>query len=192
MKKRIMNKELRIKNKKESIIHNSLFVIHDSGPKGFTFIELLLYISVVTILLSALIPFAWNVIEGQVKVATEQEVYSQARYVAERIKQEIRNANSINSVAAASIDLNTTNNTTTVIDLSGSKARIKYGVAGVPVNLNSDDTNISALSFTNYTSGDAKTKHIGFTFTINNNSSSIRQEYQETLDIRSSAEIRSN
>src|SRR4051812_5118004 len=54
---------------------------------GFTLIELILYIVLLTMMLTTLIPFAWNVIEGGVKVSVEQEVYSQARYVSERIKK---------------------------------------------------------------------------------------------------------
>ncbi len=76
--------------------------------KGFTFIELILYVAIVAIMMTALIPFAWNAIEGGVKSATEQEVFSQARYVSERIKYEVRNASSINSVTATQISLATT------------------------------------------------------------------------------------
>lgn len=161
--------------------------------RGFTFIELILYISIVTIMLTAIIPFAWNVIEGGAKSSVEQEVFSQARYVSERLKYEIRNANSINSVNSPinTIDLNTPTNATTVIDLSGGKIRIKYGVA-TAIPLNSDDTTASSLTFTNYTSGDNKTKHIGFTFTIASNYSGARQEFKETITLRSSAEVRSN
>jgi hypothetical protein len=79
----------------------------------------------------------------------------------------------------------------TIIDLSGGKVRIKLGAAAT-VDLNSADTTISSLVFTNYTSADNKAKHIGFTFTISDNLPATRQEYQETIDIRSSAELRSN
>lgn len=160
---------------------------------GFTLIELILYIAIVTIMMSALVPFTWGILGNSIKSTTEQEVYTQARYVSERIKQEIRNANGINSVnsPAGTIDLDTATNAITVIDLSGGKVRIKYGV-GAAIPLNSTDTTISALTFTNNTSGDNKTKNISFSFTIADNYSSTRQEYIETLDIRSSAEVRSN
>lgn len=165
-----------------------------SFQKGFTLIELILYIAIVTIMMSALVPFTWGILGNSIKSSTEQEVYTQARYVSERIKQEIRNANGINSVNSpeGTIDLNTTTNATTVIDLSGGKIRIKYGAAGTPNPLNSTDTTISALTFTNNTSVDSKTKNISFSFTIADNYSSTRQEYIETLNIQSSAEVRSN
>jgi type II secretory pathway pseudopilin PulG len=160
---------------------------------GFTLIELLLYITIVSFMVVTLIPLAWNVIEGQAKVAVEEEVYANGRNVSQRIKQEIRNATGINSVTATSISLAVSDGSKnpTIIDLSGGKVRIKWGAA-TAVNLNSDDTVVSGLTFTDYTSVDNKTKHIGFVFTISDNLSATRQEYQESVAFRSSAEMRSN
>ncbi len=162
-----------------------------STPKGFTFIELILYISIVTIMLTAIVPFGWNIIINSKKNTVEQEVFSQARYISERLKYEIRNANDINNVASDSVSLNTSLDPVTVIDLSNGKIRIKYG-AQEAINLNSDDTNVSGLIFTDYTSSDSKTKHVEFNFTVTSNYISQRQEYKETTTIKSSAELRSN
>ncbi|MBI2019932.1 type II secretion system protein [Candidatus Daviesbacteria bacterium] len=161
--------------------------------KGFTFIEIILYVVIVSIMMAALIPFAWDVIGGASKSGAQQEVFSQARFVSERIKYEIRNASGITSVGASSISLtNFSPDTTTVIDLSGGKIRINKNGAGA-VNLNSDDTNVTNLTFTNYTSGDNKTKHIQFSFTIDDNYGSSRQEYDVPVQtIQGSAEVRSN
>lgn len=164
-----------------------------NNNRGFTFIELLLYISIVTIMLSAIIPFAWNIIGSSTKSSTEQEVFSQARYVSERLKYEIRRASGITSVGATSISLtNFSPDTTTVIDLSANKARINKNGTG-PVNLNSNDTNVTSLAFTDYTSADNKTKNIQFSFTMDDTGASTRKEYQvPAVTIESSAEVRSN
>ena len=165
-----------------------------SLERGFTLIELIIYIAIVAIILTSLIPFAWNVIEGGAKSATEQEVFANARYVSERIKYEIRNASGINSVSATSISLSETSGAVnpTVIDLSSSNIRITQG-AGSPINLNSSNTTISGLTFTNYTSGDNKTKNIQFTFTVNASfNGSARQEFTESTTIEGDAEVRSN
>ena len=160
---------------------------------GFTFVELILYIAIVTIMLSALVPFAWNIIGAASKSNTEQEVFSQARFVSERIKYEIRSATGINSVAATSISLVTLVPATnpTVIDFAGGNIRVKQGV-GVVVVMNSPDVVISGLTFTNNTSGDNKTKNISYVFTLSANYGSTRQEFVETTTIRSSAEVRTN
>ncbi|HZE87877.1 MAG TPA: hypothetical protein VE090_06795 [Methylomirabilota bacterium] len=164
------------------------------NQQGFTYIELVLYSSIVVIILSALIPFAWNVIEGGAKSATEQEVFSNTRAISERIKYEIRNASGINSVAATQISLVTPFASTnpTIIALSGGNITLKQG-AGSAVNLNANTASISALTFTNYTSADNKTKHIAFNFTlIASSSGSTRQEFNEVASVEASAEIRSN
>lgn len=160
---------------------------------GFTLIELILYMAIITIVLGALIPFAWDIIGGSVKSSAEQEVSSQGRYVSERIKLEIRDASGITSVAAGTISLtNFSPDTTTVIDLSGGKIRVNKNGSGA-INLNSDDTSVTALTFTNYTSADNKTKNIQFNFTIDDNYGSSRQEYQvPPITVQSSAELRSN
>ncbi|MEK7573854.1 MAG: prepilin-type N-terminal cleavage/methylation domain-containing protein [Patescibacteria group bacterium] len=168
-----------------------------NSHKGFTLIELILYISILTTILSAIVPFAWSAIQTGVKSAVGQEVNTNARYISERIKYEIRNANSITSItntscSVNSIELNTTNNAITVIDISGGKIRIRYGALGTPVNLNSDNTSVSCLTFTDYTSGDAKTKHIQFTINIAASFAAARQEYQDSIVVEGSAEVRSN
>lgn len=161
---------------------------------GFTLIEVILYTAIVSIFLTALIPFAWDVIGGGVKSSAQQEVSSQARFVSERIKYEIRNSTGINSVSATSISLSSSvaANNPTIIDLLGGNIRIKLG-ASSEVNLNSPDTKITSLTFTNYSSTENDTKHIQFTFTIDDNFASSRQEFDvPSYTVESSAEIRSN
>lgn len=163
--------------------------------RGFTFIELILYVAILTTMLVALIPFAWNIIGGGVKSATQQEVFSNARYISERLKYEIRNATGINSVSTTQISLSTATPATnpTVIGLSGENLTITQGASSA-VNINSANTTISSLTFTNYTSGDTKTKHIQFVFTLNANypAAGTRQEFNETTTVEGSAEVRSN
>jgi len=174
---------------------NSKFRIYNlEFSDGFTFIEIILYVSIVSIVLAALVPVAWNVIGGSAKSSAQQEVFSQTRFISEKIKYEIRNADSINSVAATSLSLDPpgTANDPTIIDLSGGKLRIKLGAASA-VDLNSTDTTITSLTFTDYTSADTKTKHVQFVFTIDDNFGSTRQEYDVPAQtIEGSAELRSN
>lgn len=155
--------------------------------KGFTLIELILYVAVVTIMLTALIPLSGNILSLGTKSTTEQELSSNARYVSERIKYEIRRAGGITPpVTATSITLTNLPSGTTTIDLSAGKIRINN------IALNSDDTTVSSLTFTDYSSTDNKTKHIQFTFTMTDNLSSARQEYLNSVNIEGSAELRTN
>jgi type II secretory pathway pseudopilin PulG len=163
--------------------------------KGFTFIELLIYISIVTMMMVTLIPFAWNIIGSGAKSATQQEVIANARYMSERLKYEIRNASGIASVSANRISLVSSNSATnpTVIALSGGNLTIAFA-SGSAVNLNSQKASVSALTFTNYTSTNSATKHIQFVFTVNANypGAGQRQEYKTSTTIEGSAEVRSN
>jgi Tfp pilus assembly protein FimT len=165
--------------------------IHD----GFTLMELVLYIGIVTILLSAVIPFAWNIIEGGVKSATGQEIFTQGQYVSNRITYEIRNASDINSISPTQISLATATPSTnpTIISLNAGVINMQQGAAS-PIALNSVNTTIQSLAFTNYSSSDNKTKNIQFVFTIAAKypGAGSRQEYNGSVTMEGSAEVRNN
>lgn len=176
------------------MMHKQRLLYSKANQQGFTLIELILYVAIVTIMLSALTPMALNVIKGGVQSSTQQELYSQARYVSERIKYEIRNANGINSLTATAISLAKTDAAVnpTVIFLTSGKITITQGVSAA-VNLNSNDTTITSITFTDYTSSNNKTKNIGFVFTIDDAYGSSQTEFQApALTIQSSGEVRSN
>ena len=166
--------------------------------KGFTFLELLVYIAVISIVVVSMSQLAWEAMGAGVKNSTLQEVHSNARYVSERILYQIRNANGLNagsstfgsSPGVLSLVQSAPNNPT-IIDLSGGFIRLKLG-ASAAVNLNSNDTQVTNLVFTNYTSADGTTEHIGYEFTMRYDYSGSRSEYDETVTVRGSAEIRSN
>lgn len=157
---------------------------------GFTLIEIILYIGIIAIVFSAIVPFALTVIGNGSKSAVQQEVYGNARFISEKIKYEVRRASGITTVSASSISLtNFSPDSTTVIDLSAGKVRINKNGAGA-INLSADGVTVSDLTFTNNTSADNKTKNISFTLTVA--TSGVREEYQSTISLRGSAEVRSN
>ncbi len=169
--------------------------------EGFTLIELILYVSIVTIILTSLIPFAWNIIEDGAKSSTQQEVSTAGRYVSERVKYEIRNAAGIDT-ANSNFDLDLATDSTkkltllesgpsTVINVVGGIVEISQN--GNPaVSLNSNTTKVTSLLFSNYSSSDNKTKNIQFNFTMQSAYASPRQEFTQTITIDSDAEVRSN
>lgn len=166
---------------------------------GFTLLELLLYVAMVTIILSALIPFTWDIIGLSVKSKVQQEVSANARYVAERINYEIRNATAMNASdfgvnlatdATKQLSLTSSSNGVTLIKVSsGGIATVTYG--GNTHSLNSNDTKVTNLTFTNFTSSDNKTRHIQSALTIDSTFTQTRQEYRQTVTLETSAEVRS-
>ncbi len=169
--------------------------------KGFTLIETLIYMSVVSIIVTSLVLLCWNIISAGEKNIRQQEVYSSARLLTEKIKYQIRNADGINNSSDFGVNLavNPGNeislvyaapNNPTLIDVSSGQARITLGSAS-PVVLTPDNLTVTDLTFTNYSSADGKTKNIGFTLTITNNNPSIGNIH-ESSTVKSSAEMRSN
>ena len=166
-----------------------------NSRRGFTFIELILYISILTIMLSAIIPFAWDVIGSGRKSATQQEVNSQARYISERIKYEIRNATNVNVLGNNIIIFSTSipsTNPTYIAKSVNNDLSIIQGSGNPWVKLHSANTTISKWFVSNFSSSDGKTKNIQFKFTVNSAFGSQNQMYKASSSIQSSAEVRSN
>jgi len=171
--------------------------------KSFTLVEVLLYISIVTIIMSAFVLFAWNAIILSAKNNSQQELFAQGRIVSERILYEIRDANDLNAgTSNFDVDLvaNSSNqlslvadspNNPTIFNVSSGILMIKQGAAAA-VPLHSNTIKVTSLIFTNYSSADGKTKHIGYILQLAKNSTSAAQQYQGVITLDSSAEIRSN
>lgn len=162
---------------------------------GFTFIELVLYAAVVSIVVITLIPVGWNVVQGSVRASVEREVYDNARSISERLKYEIRSATAITAVDSTSITLTTAvpANNPTVIDFSGGNIRLQQG-AGSPINLNSGNTSVLSLIFTDLRNDPVNTSQsIAFSFSLGSNYQSTGGEiYNAVITIQSSAELRSH
>lgn len=150
--------------------------------KGFTFVELLLYVAIVGTIFSSLVPFAWDVIQGGVRSSVDQEVGSNARLIMEKIKFKVRNARSI-VVAPTSLTITEQDLSTKTIDLSEGNIRMNA------VNLNSADTRMTDLVFTDFSS--AATKQVQIRFTVISSTGQGSQEYAQTVTLESSAEVRS-
>ncbi len=168
--------------------------------KGFTLLELILYMAIVSLLSGALITFGWNVVLSGTKSSVQQEVSGNARFLTKKITLLIRGATALNpsdwgvNLAAdptKQFSLNDPAYGATVLQVnSAGQATITYG--GYTYELNSPKTKITNLTFINYSSGDGKTKNIQYNLTIEANYGSSRQEYQQNLILEGDAELRSN
>lgn len=172
--------------------------------RGFTFIEVVLYIALVLIILGAIVPFAWNAVNLGVKSGTEQELYSTARFVSERLKHEIRNANGVGSGSDFGTDFASDNSAVLRLSQSGtsedvavsvSEGRIRVSRGGSANEfLQPADTRVESLVFSDLSSGDGATKNISFSLTVASNypNAGSRQEYQGSVTIKSGAEMRND
>jgi type II secretory pathway pseudopilin PulG len=193
MKKNPKSKLINPKRKYSTNLDFRFWILDFSHERGFTYIEMLLYVAILGLMLTTMVNFGLVMIGGSAKSSTNEEVSGNARYISERILYEIRNASGITALSSTSLTLSTFDapSNPTIIDISGTNIRIKEG-SGAIVNLNSTNTSITNFSFTDYRSADTKTKHIGFTFTANANFGSTRQEYTKAIPVEGSGELRSN
>jgi hypothetical protein len=159
---------------------------------GFTFVEIILYIALISIVFGSLNSIGLITVREQQKSSVISEVGASGRFVSERIKREIRGAKGINSVTSSSISLQSfdASRDPTVIDMSAGVVRIKLG-SGSTIALHPTNLVVNDLTFTNVTSSDAKSKNIKYSFTIQSATNSS-QIYTNSMVIEGDAEIRSN
>ena len=68
--------------------------------KGFSLMEIIIYVALVSTILTSVTYFAWDIIYGDIKTYVKREVQQNARFSLEKMAYEIRQANSIISIAA--------------------------------------------------------------------------------------------
>ncbi|RLF26914.1 MAG: hypothetical protein DRN14_06100 [Thermoplasmata archaeon] len=127
--------------------------------RGFTFIELILYLGLSSLILGALVTFAWDVIYGRVKAQVQLEVNQNIRYVSSRIESEIRGSSGVVEMSATSLILSNSNPNynPTVIELVGDEILIGQGSVGDcpstnPCPITSDRVSVGELIFTDMSS----------------------------------------
>ncbi|GEM_PF-5935063 len=171
---------------------------------GITYIELLLYIALIGVLISAVIPFTLAVIQNGEKSNTQREVTNAAYVVTEKIKAQIRNGRTINS-GSSNFDVDLASSSANQISIGGSApndpilinvtpqgiAQIKIG-ANAAVALNPASTHVSSLVFKNNSPTDLRSKNLSFILTMTSSYAGSSPYYTYSITVRSAAELRSN
>ncbi len=165
--------------------------IDKDNQKGYTIIEMLLYITVFSLIIGSILAVAVSITNQRIQNQINQEVDAQGRLIISSITQSLRNASTINNPSvgnsSSSLSLNTTtatNNPTifdTAIDQNVNKMRMKVGSAS-PEYLTSSRVSVSNLSFTNKAiSGGRDSIDISFTLTYYNPSNKSTLQYQKNF-----------
>lgn len=154
---------------------------------GFTLIELILYIALVSIFITGAIFFAWDVIYGREKAFQQQIVEQNSRAILARIAYEIRRASDINSVTSSSIQLENGVNDTT-ISLSSGTVQTTTGGAG-PFSLSSNQVVVTDLSFTNLTSANNNTNNIDISITVRQAQAVVSGQFEAQTTMNQSVEL---
>jgi type II secretory pathway pseudopilin PulG len=122
--------------------------------KTFTLIELLIYISIFSLILVFLLGFFWDTIFSKIRGDVFQEIQEQGYFAIFKIQREIKRAKSVNfpfqgnSGNYLSLDMPDPDTNRTVFDLQDGKLRITQGT-NLSYFLTSDSVKVDDLSFSN-------------------------------------------
>ena len=168
--------------------------------RGFSFVEVILYLGLFSVMATALFAFSWNVLDLGVKDRASRQVFSGARFITERINYFIRNASGID--ADASVFNNAdgklvlkvlgSSDTVTITLQNGNVVLIETGQPATV--LNGSDTKAGSLTFLNYGSPADGSEYIDFALTLESvkNDTEARSPYQATTTLQSGAFIRND
>jgi type II secretory pathway pseudopilin PulG len=164
--------------------------------KGFTLIEMILYVAICSGLLLSLALFFVYIIGQRVKNQAIVDVNQQGQQVIWLVTQTVRNGRSINSpgIGASSTSLSiTTGNALldpTIFDVTASGTlEIKEGsTAYVP--LTNSHVTVSTITFQNISSASSTDRVLRLNFTLTYNNPSGKPEYDYTKSFTGSATIR--
>ncbi len=124
------------------------------NKKGFSLVELILYISVLIILLGSIFLFMGLVFESKAKSQTINEVERQGEFITRTILQTVRNTNTINSPTVGSsgnslsVNVKNPTNSPTTFTLNGTDL-VMTEAAQTPVTLNNNLVEITNIVFRN-------------------------------------------
>lgn len=149
--------------------------------QGFTLVEVLLYISIVSVLILIMSALVFLLLQGKTKFKTISEVNDQGVQTMQTIAQTIREAESISlptqgsTGSSLTLVINDGAKNPTVIDSGGTNLQIKEGV-GATTPLTNSRVEVSNLSFTNISRGSSPGM-VKIQFTISSVNQSGRNEY---------------
>jgi prepilin-type N-terminal cleavage/methylation domain-containing protein len=118
--------------------------------KGFSLLELIIYIAIIGVFLVSVIQFTTTIIRAGEKAKVLNEVQQNARFAMERMKREIRTADGVNTGSSTfsshpgvlSLEHDTPALDPTVFDLSSGTLQITQG-AGSAIDLTSSKVEVS-------------------------------------------------
>ena len=158
---------------------------------GFTLVELLIYMGLLSIILVVLSQIFGSILDAQLESQASSSVHRDGRFILSKLSHDIHKAQSIVDPAAIgeqSIDLQLTiDGINYIYSLDNGNLEVSDGVEAN--NLNSGDTTVSDLSFTRIGNSVANAKNtVRITYTIT--SKIVRPKGMETKDFQTTIGIR--
>ncbi len=160
---------------------------------GFTLIEILLVIGLLSIVLTTIISFALTVSEQNLKRLLIHSTSQEGRAITERIEYVIRNAESVDSVAVDRIELGKVGASGTMaIFLRDERMFLDDGTGEVA--LSSTDIRVTSLQFEDYSLSSNRSDGIGYqiVFEPDRGVSGGESVFQTSMLFRGAADTRSS
>ncbi len=153
---------------------------------GYSLLELVFYIALFTILSIAVLNALMTMTKAFKETAINLEL-SQGASIVERIAREIRRAESINTISASDLTLNTTDSggaSQTVRFLLSSSNLQFFENGGLVGNLNTADLAVTALSFTEITTTEGEA--VRFVVTVRSLNDTLNRiiDFNNTIVLR--------
>lgn len=165
------------------------------NQKGFTILEMLLYVSICSVLLLSLSLFLTTLFGARIKHQSIADVNQQGAQVMQLLTETIRNAESIQTptVGATSPTLSVTVSdgllSPTIFSVSSGTVMISEG-GGPNILLTNSHVTVSNFLFKNISSASSSDRTIQISYTIDYKNPSGRNEYEFTKSFSGSATMR--
>lgn len=165
-----------------------------SHQKGFTLVELMLYVAISASLLLAISLYVTFVLQSRIKNQTVAEVEQQGIHVMDMMTQAVRNGESItapaqgNSGGSLVMDVISSSNDPTVFDVSSGVLQIKEGISST-IPLTNSRVSVSGLSVYNI-SHPSTPGAVRIQFTVSHINPSGRPEYDYAKTFYATAALR--
>lgn len=165
------------------------------SQKGFSLVEMLLYVAISSIMLLSLSLLLSFLLSGRIKNQSITDVNQQGLQVMQLVTQTIRNARSVDApaIGATSTSLSLTMPdpllSPTVFDISNGVIRIKEGSSAV-IPLTNSHVTISSFLFHNISATSSTDRIVRLSFRIDHTNPSGRNENSFTKTFTGSATLR--
>jgi len=167
---------------------------YKNNYNGFTLVELVVYISLVSIMLLGIASFTKIILQTRARNQIIIEVEQQGIQIAQILTHTICNAENItlpvigSTDSSLTLDVVSTGDDPTIFSLDGNIINIKEG-AGNQINLNNSRTEVQDLILQNLSRSDTP-GIVKFSFILNYNNQSGRPEYNYSKTFYGSTSLR--
>lgn len=159
-----------------------------SARRGFTLIEMIIYLSIVSMVLVSLSYLILDIIGGQTKSTASQEVNHNVRFISQQLRNDITSASDIGSITAAELTLTLPGDDVTYAFDAGSKTVTRQVGANPAVVLNTQLIDVVG-SFAN-ASFNQRSKNVTVELTASRKNPDNIADYNADTTVRFSVELR--